>query len=426
MSESFLHYIWQYQYFTKTDLLTTDGEPLQIFATGNYNTHAGPDFINARIKVGAMQWVGNVEIHIQASAWMLHRHDDDDAYNNVILHVVWKNDKTVVRKDGSVMPTLELRNRVDENLLLRYKRLVNSAEEIPCAAALAGVATIIKYSTLDRCLLSRLETKAGEVHQLRERNKGDWEETTYQLLARNFGFKVNAEPFLQLARQLPYRQLMKHADKPVQVEAMLFGMAGFLDERIEQDAYYRLLQREYNLLKQKFTLASRALHKMQWKFLRLRPANFPTVRLAQFASLLYSRKNIFSQLLESLSFTDIKALFENPPSAYWLTHYNFNKPAQHVPGLGEYSMYNILINTVVPLFAAYAGFKDDQVYMDRALAILQHIPAESNHIINRWNSIAFTSKTAFDSQALIELYNSFCSRRRCLDCTIGVALLKPN
>lgn len=423
MSEAFLHYLWQFQYFDKNELKTTTGESIQIFNPGTRNTHAGPDFHNARIKIGDMEWIGSAEIHIQASGWMEHRHDRDPTYENVVLHVVWKNDKIIKRNDGSLLPTLELLNRVNENFFLEYQRLVNSPENIPCSSFLGQVQEIAKFSMMDRALLNRLESKSKRVFEILQKNHNDWQETCYQLLARNFGFKVNAEPFQQLSQLLPYKVLRKHGDKLLHMEALLFGQAGFLEEDVE-DACYQLLRREYNLLRQKYKLSDRRLNKAQWKFLRLRPANFPTIRLAQFAALLYHRPSLFSTVLEAEDFSQLFSVFSIEQSDYWMSHYTFFKTAkEQVSFFGESSISNIIINTVVPLLVAYGKLNDDQHYIDRAINILQQTPGESNAIISQWKLLGLKSKTAFDSQALIELQSSYCLKRRCLDCNIGTSLI---
>jgi hypothetical protein len=424
MSEMFIHYIWQYQYFNKAALATTTGEPIHIFSPGLRNTDAGPDFLNAKVKLGEIQWVGNVEIHIQASGWQQHGHHTDDAYDNVILHVVWSNDRPAINSDGVVIPTIELKDRVAQNLITTYQALLASAEEIPCAPRLPGLKQITLFSALDRALTNRLETKARDVEALLNRNNGDWEETAYQLLGKNFGFKVNADPFLMLAQALPYKTLMKHQDKLLHIEAMLFGVAGFLDEK-EGGEYYLLLKREFNLLRRKYAFDPVIMNKTQWKFLRLRPANFPTFRIAQFASFLHYRRNLFSVLMHS-SFEKLRDNLATPPSSYWQTHYNFrHRSHEKEAELGVSSIENILINTVVPLYAAYAQVKDDESYMDKALRLLYALPSESNNIVRKWGTFSVKSRNAFDSQALLELYNNFCSRHRCLDCNIGASLVKP-
>lgn len=424
MSESFIHYLWQYQYFNKIDLRTTTGEPLHVFSAGMKNPDAGPDFLNAKIKLGEMQWIGNIEIHIDASAWIQHKHHKDAAYDNVILHVVWTNDIPVSHRDGEFIPTLVLSDRVDERLVSDYRSLVYGAGEIPCASNLPGLRRIILFSALDRMLSMRLESKAKEVEAILQANRGDWEETCYQLLARNFGFKVNAEPFFRLAQVLPYKLLMKHSDKLLQMEALLFGAGGFLDDDYD-DEYYKCLQREYQLLRRKYRLDPVMMRKVEWKFLRLRPANFPTIRLAQFAAYLHYRQNIFSSMLHS-SFEKLREDLEAPPSSFWQSHFNFLNHSNHKDaGIGMASIENILINTIVPLNAAYSIIKDDESYMDRALRMLYSIPSESNGIIRKWNQHSVKSRNAFDSQALIELYNNFCTRHRCLECNIGASLVKP-
>src|SRR5918993_283267 len=275
MSEAFLHYIWQFQYFDKHELQTTSGDPIQIFNPGNRNSHAGPDFQNARMKIGNMEWIGSAEIHIQASGWTDHKHDRDASYENVVLHVVWKNDKPIRRSDGSLLPTLELINRVEDKFFVNYQRLVNSPETIPCTPFLTQVNELTTHAMMDKVLMDRLESKATKVAEIRNKTYNDWQETCYQLLAKSFGFKVNEDPFQQLAQLLPYKVLRKHADKLLHIEALLFGQAGFLEGE-DDDQYYCLLKREYNLLRQKYQLSDRRLNKAQWKFLRLRPANFPT------------------------------------------------------------------------------------------------------------------------------------------------------
>lgn len=424
MSESFIHYLWQYQYFNKFELKTTAGESLHVFAPGTKNSDAGPDFLHAKIKLGEMQWIGNVEIHVNSSGWVQHKHQDDPAYDNVILHVVWKDDRPVSGRDGQRIPTIELKDRVDDTLVSRYRALVSSAEEIACAAHLPGLRRIILFSTLDRMLTIRLESKARDIEQLLTSNRGDWEQTCYQVLARNFGFKVNSEAFSILSRSVPYRILMKHRDKLLQLEAILFGVGGFLDDDYDHD-YYKALQREYHVLRKKYRLDHVAMKKVQWKFLRLRPANFPTIRIAQFASFLHYRQNIFSSILSS-SFEKLREDMDTPPSSFWQTHYNFshethNKDAQ----AGSASIENIFINTIVPLNVCYARIKDDDAYMDRALRMLYDLPSEYNAITRKWGSQSVKSRNAFDSQALIELFNNFCCRHRCLECNIGASLIKP-
>lgn len=424
MTEAFLHYIWQLQYFGKNDLQTTLGESLQIFHPGNRNTDAGPDFSQARIKIGELEWHGSIEIHINASGWIDHQHRYDAAYEKVILHVVWHNDKPIIRNDGTYMPTLELKDRVEPVLWNRYRTLYTSAELIPCASGWSSVPEIHKLSMLDRALAQRLDAKAAHVKQLLSGSNNNWEQTCYQLLCRNFGFKINAEPMFRLAQIVPYTALLKHLDKPVQVEALLYGAGGFLEGNYT-DEYPVLLKREYNVLRKKYQLDDRQLNIAQWKFLRLRPANFPTVRIAQLAAVLYTAKNLFSVMLETNSYQEFTNVLKADQSTYWHTHYQFGKLSKTaIPSLGQSSIENIIINTIVPLLTAYGQLHDEQHYIDRAIAWLQQGKAENNKIIRHWKMLNYSVKTAFDSQALLELYKNFCMKRRCLECTVGTHLIK--
>jgi hypothetical protein len=426
MTEAFLHYVWQFQYFNKLDLRTTRGELITVFNQGLRNSNAGPDFNNGKIRIGPMDWIGTVEIHIHSSNWTDHNHTTDPAYDNVILHVVWKEDKIILRRDGSEIATLELKNRVSDELFLQYRKLVNAPDVIPCSASLSGVSDITKFSMIDRALMSRLQSKANTVLKMLERNNNDWDETAYQLLSRNFGFKVNAEPFETLAKVLPYKVILKHADQPVQVEALLFGQAGFLDEMTGDD-YYLLLKREYNLLATKFNLLRSRMNKVQWKFLRLRPANFPSLRMAQWAGLLSTQKNIFSRILEALDHYTLVKIFEMSTSSYWKHHYQFMKPVEEeIPSMGEMSVANMIINTAIPLMVAYGIAKDEQAYIDRGVDILQHVAKEDNVIVKNWSGLGINARSAADSQGLIELHNNFCLKRRCLDCTIGFSIMEPS
>jgi hypothetical protein len=425
MNESFLHYIWQFQYFDKKDLRCSTGEAVTVFNPGFRNSHSGPDFYDAKLRIDSIEWAGSVEIHIYSSGWREHKHQEDPAYENVVLHVVWEENETILRNDGTHIPTLELKLRVAQSFLLQYKRIIHSRNKIPCANAIAMVPDVIKRSMLDKALMSRLESKANNILVAFQKSNADWEETCYQMLCKNFGFKVNTEPFLQLAQSLPYKLLMKHADKSEQVEALIFGQAGFLNETIN-DSYYLLLKREYILLKTKYDLRSRQMNKAQWRFLRLRPANFPTVRLAQLASLLFHQKKFFSRIVAPGTLQELMLMFSAKPSDYWLHHYQFfKKQEKEIPSLGKMSVENILINSIVPLLVAYGKAKDNQGCIDRALRILQELRSEKNNILSSWEALGLSSKSAFDSQALIELHNSFCLRRRCLDCNIGFSLLQP-
>ena len=423
MQESFLHYIWQFQYFDKKDLFVSSGEKLEVFFPGTLNGDSGPDFSNAKIKLGNIDWAGSVEIHIKSSGWYDHHHDVDGAYENVILHVVWDEDKEVLRNDGTPIPTLVLKDRVDESLITKYQKLVHSPSSIPCEKIFPKVSDLVKHGMLDKALMQRLENKAEQIGHLLEPVNSDWEEVTYQLIARNFGFKINYDPFFQLANSVRRKTLLKHGDNLTQIEALLFGQAGFLDYGIKDD-YFKELQREYKILSAKYGLDNQKLKKENWKFLRLRPANFPAIRIAQFSALFHKNRNFFSKLIEPDA--DVVKLFDVSTSAYWHGHYRFGrKTARSISGLGIESVNNLIINTVVPLLVAYGKSLDDQDMIDRAVELLHGIKAEKNKITKAWSEIGLVVKDAFDSQGLIELNNNYCLKRRCLACNIGVDILKP-
>jgi Protein of unknown function (DUF2851) len=425
MTESFLHYVWQSQYFDKKDLVTVNGEPVSVFSPGILNHNAGPDFLHARIRIGDMEWVGSVEIHIKASGWRDHKHDQDRAYDNVILHVVWKSDWSVIRTDGSLLPAIELMKRVNEDLILKYTRLLSNLETIPCSSWYGSVDEIIKHDMMDKTLIQRLELKARAVVDNWHRNNGDWEETLYQIVCGNFGFKVNTEPLQQLARSLPFKIVLKHSENITQMEALLFGQAGFL-EYDYPESYYLLLKREYAILDNKYDLRKTRMSVARWRFLRLRPANFPTLRLAQLASLFCDHPRIFSKTLEASRVNELRSIFAVGQSEFWQHHYRFDlRQETQVPKMGTMSIDNIIINTVVPLLVAYGKVTDDQKWTNRAMTFLAGIPAEQNAITRKWEALGESVTTAFDSQALIELYNKFCQKRRCLNCSIGSSLVNP-
>jgi hypothetical protein len=424
MQESFLHHIWSLQYFDKTKLLTTEGEIVSIFSPGTLNTHAGPDFSQARLRIGEMNWVGNVEIHIHSSGWTDHHHEDDPAYDSVILHVVWLDDKPVLRRDRTRLPTMELRGRIAETLVRNYRQLIGSSFSIPCRKHLPAMNPMIPVTMFSRSLAARLERKAEEVVAIWSASERSWEETTYQVLAGAFGFKVNRDPFLQLARAMPWRILQRHQEL-WQVEALLFGQAGFL-EGTRGDAYYLRLRKEYQLLAHKYGMASQRLSKSQWLFLRLRPSNFPTLRIAQFAAVMNQRKALFSFLQEAKTAADLANFLSVPVSPYWNSHFRFNGPKSgRAHQLGQSSVEIILVNTVAPLLAAYARYADSPEDMDRAVHLLEHMPAEENGITRRWTDLGLPPRNALEAQGQIELFNTFCREKRCMQCAIGAAIIRP-
>ncbi len=415
--EEFLSFVWKTLGFSLENLRTTDGESLQILSTGQINTHSGADFQFATIEIGGIKWAGAVEIHSLASDWHRHGHHTDPAYNNVILHVVWKSDAKVYRHDGTSVAQLELEGRVDASLYENYLQLRNSPQPIACASSLYRVPATLITQTISQNLHSRLARKSAFILELLATNRHDWEETAHQLLAKSLGFKVNAEPFFQLAKLLPFRVLRKHADNLLQLEAMAFGVAGFLDKNFT-DSYLRELSHEYAYLSHKYKLDQ--LPVGYWKFLRLRPPNFPTIRIAQWAALINRYPNFFSRMLFWQDKTALRELFEAGQSPYWQSHYLPEKATPRKIGkLGKSAVDSLIINVVAPILAAYSSAGNGKQFYDKALETLTFLAAEDNHWVADWQNLGVKANSAFESQGLIELRSQNCEVRNCLNCGIG-------
>ncbi len=422
MQEAFLHYIWQFQHFTTRLLFTTQQEPIQVLQIGQANTHAGADFQQARLMIGALEWIGSVEIHIKSSDWKAHAHQQDEAYENVILHVVWLHDQDVHRSDGTLIPTLVLAPIVAPTLWKTYESLYQSTHPMPCQAHFASIDGIYKRQMLDQALMQRLERKAQQVLALWEAQEHDWETVAYRLLARNFGFHLNAEPFERLARHLPLKIIRKHGNNILQIEALLFGMAGFLDSP-PLDDYQTHLQQEYHFLTTKYQLPSQVIALHEWKFLRLRPANFPTVRIAQLASLLQQQTQLFAWLVYPDALVGHYTKLKIQPSAYWQEHYMFGRKQQRKAMLGSSALSNVLINTAVPLMVAYSTHRQEAWLLQQALEVLESLPAEENVVLRRWEMLGMTITSAFDSQGILQWEQAYCQPKKCLSCSVGIQLM---
>ena len=421
MNEDFLLYIWRYQLYGH-DLQTTEGLNLIVKNPGIRNTDAGPDFYNAMIRIGSTLWAGNVEVHIKSSDWHAHRHHKDDAYSNIILHVVYQHDRIIMDRNGIPVPTFELAGRFDEKLHQKYQYFVNNKNWVPCSKEISLIDPITKTSWLERMLVERLERKSKEVEEVLLRNKNDLESGFYQILAGNFGFKVNEQPFRMLAAMVPLSILQKHRNSIFQVEALLMGQSGLLKKEY-QDDYPKQLKAEYNFLKQKYGLVTMEAH--LWKFLRLRPANFPTIRISQFATLICCQENLFSKVLGSENVSDLIRLFDVSASPYWREHYTFDvKSAASSKKLGIVAVRIIIINTIVQFMHLYGTIRDKQEYCDKAIKFLLELPAEKNAIIREWEKLSIKAENALESQALLELKNKYCNLKRCLSCSFGLKLLK--
>lgn len=425
MKESFLHFIWQFQYFNKSNLKTETGEAVEILKTGMPNTDSGPDFSGARIRIGKVEWHGDVEIHIKASDWYKHKHETDGAYDKVILHVVEEQDKVVHRADGTRLPTLCLKDRADAEKLQNFEKLMAGKSPLPCYNSFNSVEPILCSDMREKALIGRLREKAGFVKQLINSIKGDRDEAAYILLARAFGFKLNADAFETTVRSLPLHVVLKHSDDLLQTEALFFGQAGFLDDDVS-DPYYLLLQKEYKFLAKKYNLLPYKSERYIWKFSKVRPANFPTLRMAQFAVLIKEQGRLYDTLIHTSNINELETLFSVPVSDYWNFRYDFNKisprKTSSTPGIG--SIRSIIINAVIPLLIYHSLNKDDDSYTEKALKILETLPAEKNKITRIWENLNIRVKSAADTQAYIGWHKNFCKPKKCLNCSVGQALVR--
>jgi hypothetical protein len=421
--EAFLAYLWQFQAFDRANLRTEQGEAVQVLHAGQPNAHAGADFTQARVVVGEVEWAGTVELHRRSSDWFGHSHQTDAAYETVILHVVWQHDAPVFRRDGTEIPTMALASRTDPTLLNRYQALLDAREPIPCAPQFVRVSPLTRLSMLDKALMQRLEARAARVRDLWETSGKDWEETAWQVVAGAFGGPLNAEPMARLARMVALKRLQKHRGNPLQLESLLFGAAGLLPA--EPDEYAANLRREFGILGAKYGLVGREIEPHVWKFLRLRPVGFPTIRLAQLAALVNAQPNLFALFTQTDSLEGLREKLAVHQSAYWQTHYVWGKPAaKPVPTPGQALLDHLVINAAVPLLTALARERGQTAALDRAVAWLEALPAEKNTLTATWRALGLRVKTAFDSQGAIEWHHAFCARKQCLRCAVGVALLK--
>jgi hypothetical protein len=415
--EKLLQFIWQFGYFNQHDLQTTDGEKITILSPGTLNKNGGPDFSAAKIKLGETTFFGSVELHLRTSDWEKHQHTGDRQYGNVILHVVFQHDKILPH----AIPVLALEPRISTLLLDRYFSFMNAEKFIPCHPAYASVKEIVWSSWKERLLVERLTRKAVSVLELLQQSNGHWEETLWWLLARNFGGKVNGDAFEAIARSLPVNVLAKHKTSIHQLEALLFGQAGLLTYEFADD-YPQLLQREYAYLQKKLSLKRPVL---QLQFLRMRPQNFPTIRLAQLAGFLHQSSHLFSKIVEAGNVESLRKEFDVTANDYWHYHYTFQQPSVfRKKAFGNDSIDNLFINTVIPVLFAYGLFHQDDNIREKAVRWLEQIRSEKNSITKEFAAAGISLVTAFDSQALIELRNQYCSPKRCLECAVGNNLLK--
>lgn len=424
MTEKLLQFIWQHQYFNTQQLHTQQDDALQIINVGNLNHHQGADFLQATIKINNVTLIGNIELHVKASLWNTHQHQHDKNYNNTILHVVWQNDAQVFSNNKIALPTLELQSLVPKILLERYEQLMQNADKLPCGNYLPALSSLAWLSFKERLVAERLQQKAEKILQLFAQNNNSWEETFWQTLAYNFGLQQNAELFLQMAQSISIQILAKHKNQINQLEALLLGQTNLLQSN-NSNTYAIMLLKEYQFLQKKYNL--KTIHTAP-VFLRMRPANFPTIRLAQLAMLIYQSHHLFSTIKNLDNIKQVIDLFNITCNDYWHYHYTLQDDEhEYLPKhLGNQMTNTIAINAIVPTLFAYGIYMNDEVYKEKAIVWLQQLLPEKNAITNTWKNYEIENQSALDSQALIHLTKSYCYKKMCLHCAVGNKILaKP-
>lgn len=421
MKEDFLHYVWQYKKFDFSNLTTVSGEAVSIVNSGQYLQQSGPDFFNAQLVIGNQKWAGNVEIHVKSSDWYLHQHEKDDHYNNVILHVVWEYDTPVFSKDNLIIPTVALQSYITKEVLQQYLTLTTPKSWIFCENQIQAIDGFVVNHWLERLFFERLENKAIPIQTLLSETDNDWEAVLFYSLAKNFGLNTNGDLFFQSLKSVPFSVIRKESYELKNLEALFFGLLDLLSEYYE-DAYAKDLQNSFAFLRQKYQLRHQSYESVQ--FFKHRPDNFPTIRLAQLAMLYHQRQNLFAQIITIHSMKDFYHLFDLGVSAYWESHYQFDKVSPPKKKQLSKSFIDLLvINTIVPLQFAYAQSLGKEI-SESLMQLLQTISPEKNIVIEKFANFGLQSKNAFETQSLLQLKNNYCSKGKCLQCEIGTQLMK--
>lgn len=424
-SEDLLQFIWKHRLFMQQNLQTASGKILRIHTTGKHNTHSGPDFEAANLSIGDVDWFGNIEIHISSSNWEMHQHQHDKAYNNVILHVVYEYDREIKREDGTVPETLVLKPLIKENTLSKYKEMMGNVNWIPCERLIDRVDPFYVDHWLSGVVIERLIEKSRTVLQLLDQYQGNWEEVCYIITARSFGFKTNSDAFEMLARSLPQSLIAKNKENKTTIEALLFGQSGLLDGFETDEEYPLLLRKEYDYFTRAYSL--KKMDKHNWRFLRMRPAGFPSMRIAQFAALCYKSSHLFAKIIETEEVTlHFELLSELAVNEFWKTHYHFKSKTEkpHSNQLGKQAINSIVLNTIAVMLFTYGRFIGNEIYVDRAVKLLESLPSEQNNIIKQFDALGVKCENAVHSQALIHLKTIYCDQKRCLDCEVGLQIIK--
>ena len=417
--EDYVQFAWKFRLFKHKNLIHND-DPLEIIDPGEQNNSSGPDFFNARIKLGKTIWAGNIEVHIRASDWFRHEHHKDPAYDSIILHVVLKNDEEIFRMNGEQIPALEM--QLVQSHFEEYCKLVMNNQEVPCNHKIRNIDKVFLHDWISKMMIERLQDKTNKVIQTLEENKYDWEETFYRFLGKSFGFRINSLPFSMLAETVPLKVLLRLRDNPLSVNAILYGQAGFLEDIISGDKYYDALRKEYTSIRS--ILPQRILHAHSWQFMRSRPANFPSIRISQFASLVIKKFPLFADILECRKIPELREMFLLSTGKYWENHMLFGRTSRKRNySMGRDSADIIIINAILPVLFAYAGFRKRTDIKDRVLRFLEELPPEKNIFVNKWKNSGIVPGNAFDSQALLHLTKNYCRARKCLECVIGSKII---
>lgn len=423
MKEDYLHYIWKFQKLNPTLLKTTDNEVVLVKKVGIHNPNSGPDFLESKLTIGETEWFGSVEIHIKSSDWNKHKHQYDKAYNSVMLHVVYENDESVKNENGELIPTLVLNPLINHKEFEHYLHFINNGLTIPCQRQLETVDSFITNNWLERLVLERLERKTTIITSTLQDYKGDWNQTFVHFIMRYFGMKVNGDAMAELSKRTPLVYIQKERNNLLSLEALLFGQAGLINTVAIEDEYFLALRKEYLFLKQKYGLTS--MQKVNWKYSKLRPPNFPTIRIAQIAQLFHDSNQLFEHIRELSSVEVYQKQLKVSTNEYWNTHYTFGKLSKQTKNsVGKIMINNLIINVISPMSFAYGKAIKDDRYCNYATELIASLPSETNSIIDNWKTIGLTSKSAMQSQSLIELYSNYCSVKKCLSCAIGVKIMK--
>lgn len=424
MQEDFLHYIWKFKKFDFGRAKTVSNLSIVLIDTGTPNLNSGPDFFNSKMKIGDQLWAGNVEIHLKSSDWYAHRHETNPDYDNVILHVVWEDDVEIFRKDNSAIPTLELRELVPEKTMQNYRNLLLAPHDtyMNCEKDFSKFDDFELNNWLERLYFERLQQKANLILELLKTSENNWEEVLFKLLSKNFGLNVNGDAFLGMAQSFDFKILQKSTGSQFQLEALFFGQSGLLEEKAEH-VYYTKLQKEYGFLKRKFQLDNSYVERV--KFFRLRPDNFPNIRLSQLACLYEKIPHLFSEIIKAQNKAQVYQIFEVETSPFWKTHYTFEKThSEKIKSLSKSFIDLVIINTIVPLQFCY--FKKMGVGdISNLTYLIEEIKAENNSIVTTYNTIRpKTANNALQSQGLLHLKYQYCDKNACLDCNLGVKLIQ--